>query len=275
MKTYPLPRRFLYPELLVYSLICTLMLVAWIPAIISIITYGSVFKSAVRAAFFLNLTAGTLIVSVLFVKKELRRIRFIVTEDTLGFQSASRGRKINISTISSCSLLRFPLGGGILVIDGTDGSLSIPLIIEHCTDLASRLREYHTSGSSGASSPTDWESILRTCRLTEITINRSQRVFLPLLTICFAALPVNMFVGAVYWDMSLVPLILWAVVGALVPLATYAGADVILRLQASRRSKKNLPLPDTADEQRILARTSLAGLLLFLAGAIVYRSILS
>ncbi|MBN1759228.1 MAG: hypothetical protein JW863_12960 [Chitinispirillaceae bacterium] len=273
MRTYPLPRRFLYAELLIYSLIGTLLLVAWIPAILSIITYGSVFKSALRAAFFLNLTASTLIVFVLFVKKELRRVKFVITEEYLGFQSASRGKKIRIATISSFSMLRFPLGGGVLIVDSADGTLSIPLMIERCSDLVSRLREYHTAGISDETLSNDWESILRTCRLTETTTERSLRVFRSLYTTCIVALPLNMIIGAVYWDMSIVPLILWAIAGALFPLATYGSADIILRLQTSRLSKKNLPLPDASDELRIFSRAGLAGLLLFLVCGILYRTI--
>ncbi len=272
MKTYPLPRRFLYVELLFYSLISTLMIVAWIPAVLSLIAYGSVFPSAMRAALFLNLTAVTLIIFVLFVQKELRSVSFYISEEQLGYRSTSRGKQIRLAAISSVGLLRFPLGGGILVIESPEGSLSIPLFIPGISDLVARLREYLPASAVAESDETiDWTTILRTCGRTESVTSRSLRVFRPVLSCAIAALPLNVFIGAVYWNTSVIPLMLWAVTGTLFPLATYGSADIILRLLSGRAGK--VP-PDVDYENRLLIRAALAGGSIYLLCGILFKAII-
>jgi hypothetical protein len=271
MKTYPLPRRFLYVELLFYSLISTLMIVAWIPAAVSLIAYGSVFPSAMRAALFLNLTAITLIIFVLFVQKELRSISFFISEEQLGYRSSSRGKQIRLAGISSVGLLRFPLGGGILVIESPEGSLSIPLFIPGISDLVARLREYLPAPVSESDDTTDWNTIVRTCGRSESVTRRSLRVFRPVLSCAIAALPLNVFIGAVYWNTSIVPLMLWAVTGTLFPLATYGSADILLRILSGRTGKV---LPDVDVENRLLIRAALAGGSIYLFCGILFKALI-
>ena len=274
MKTSFLPRRFLYIELLMYSLICTLLIIAWVPAIISLINYGTVFPSALRAAGFMNFTGIALLVFIRFVKKELRSVRFRLSEKQICFQTASRERGITTSSITSISLLRFPFGGGIAVIESSDGSLSVPLAITDRHGFFSRLCEYLTVIDSPAAERTDWKALLRTCMLTDISAQRAQKLFNTLLLLAITALPLNMFIGAAYWNMSIIPLILWSVAGTLVPLAAYTIADIILRLLAARTEPIQFSETFTLLENRVLARVGLVCGMLYLTGGILFRIII-
>ena len=272
MKTCPLPKRFLYAELMLLSLISALMILAWIPAVLSLITYGSLLASALRAAVFLNLTAVTLILLVLFVKRELRRFIFFMTDEHLGVGTPSRNRKIRLAAVESVSLLRFPLGGGVVIIESGDGSLTIPLIFENCYDLFTGLREVLNRNKPDISTATDWETIRRACSLSEMAAHRAEKVFTTILTACIAMLPVGFLVGAVYWNMSVVPLMLWSIIGPLFPIAAYGSADLILRT-AFVRSDDAGGVMRKPDENRILTRTALVFFLLYLVCAVLYKAV--
>lgn len=272
MKIYPLPRRFLYAEVILFSLISTLMIFAWIPAVMSLVTYGSVLRSALRAALFLNITAVTLILFVLFVKRELRKVRIVLSDEHLVFQTSSHIRKIRLSAIESCSLVRFPLGGGILVIESGDGPLSIPLILENCSDLLARLRQYDLSRDTSTVNEARWDRIGIAGSLSAAAARRAEKVFSGVMTVCIAMLPLNVLVGAIYWNMSVVPLMIWSVTGPLFPFAAFAVADLLLRMKTARHYREphhQYPL----NEDRILAASGMLFLILFLLSAIVFKAL--
>jgi hypothetical protein len=272
MNIYPFPRRFLYAEVILFSLISTLMIFAWMPAFMSLVTYGSILGSALRAAIFLNITAVTLILFVAFIKRELRRLRFVLSDEQLIFQTSSREKKLRLSTIASVSLVRFPLGGGIMVIESGDGQLSIPLIIKNSADLVTRLREYCATRNQEVATGTHWDRIGIACSLSAIASDRDRKVFGIVLPACIFMLPLNVLVGAIYWNMSIVPLMIWSVAGPFFPFAAFACADLLLRITTARhfRAPQHTNLPD---EDRVLARSGVLFFILFMVSAIAFKAL--
>lgn len=267
---YPFPRHFLYFELLLFSLISTLMIFAWIPALMSLITYSMVLPSAVRAAIFLNITAVALLLFVFFIKREMRNAVFLLTDEFLVQKGAYRTRKIRLAAIRKVSLIRFPVTGGAMVLECDHGVLAVPLLLLGVHNLAERLERFCASAAHGCSTDEKtWRRIHEICSTSHAVNRRTAVVFRPLLTLSVFMLPVNVIVGAGFWDMSILPLMLWAVSGPLFPGGAYAVADILMR----RRGRRDFSAAAvSSEEQRTIARSALLFFLLYLAAGIIYKA---
>ena len=123
-RCYRLPERFVYLELTVILLLSALVIFAWVPALLSIFRYGSVLPSAMRAAIFLNITAASLLLVHLFVKREIRRVQFILTGEYLAHKTTLYLKRVRLADIRSVNLLRLPAGHGMLSIGNGETAIA-------------------------------------------------------------------------------------------------------------------------------------------------------
>jgi hypothetical protein len=94
-------------------------------------------------------------------------------------------------------------------------------------------------------------------------------VYRPLLTLSIFMLPVNVLIGAVFWNMSILPLMLWAVSGPFFPLFSYAVADILIR---RRPTQPDFEVALSQDDLRIVIRSGFVFFLLYLVSGIVYKA---
>jgi hypothetical protein len=233
---FKLPRHFVFIEMVLFSLISTLMIFAWLPAILSIFTYNMVLPSALRAALFLNVTAVCLILLILFMKRELRSVEFIINDEVVVRKGLTSLRQIRIAAIQTVSFVKFPVTGGVIVIETSRGSLTVPLMLADITRFVTILEHVcrHSEGTFRFSS-TQFNDLMRIAKRTEDKQKRASAMFGPLLSISITLLPVNVFVGAVFWDMSIVPLMMWSITGPLFPIVFYSVTNGILLVSEKRR----------------------------------------
>ncbi|MBN1576606.1 MAG: hypothetical protein JW913_08645 [Chitinispirillaceae bacterium] len=273
-RSYPLPRRFVYLELIVISLISALVIFAWVPAILSIFRYGTVLASALRAAIFLNITAVSLLLFHLFVKNEQRRVQFILTDEFLAYKSALGVKKIRLDDIHSVSLIRFPVSCGVMEVKSGQGTINVPLILQNISDLTELMEEACGRVAGVRSVPqATWRRIHLLSAIADDAARRASAVFRPLLITSLAMLPAAVFIGAVYWDMSIIPLMLWSMAGLIVPLCVYATADIIIRVRGTQELDGQVPRHGSIDEKKVYAWSGFAFFLLYLIAGIVYKAL--
>lgn len=270
---YSLPQRFVYLELLVFLLIATLLIFAWLPAVLSIFRYGTILPSALRAAIFLNVTAFSLLIFHLFVRREMRRVQFILTDELLVHKTSLRIKKIPLAGIRSVVMIGFPVIGGVLIVNSVEGSITIPLILQKTGDLIFRFEGACRDMAAACSVPeATWRKIRLTGQLSESAGRRSSAVFKPLFITSVVVLPVSVFIGAVYWDMSIIPLMLWSVAGSTVPLCAYAASDIIIRLHEAGNGDGHATPNARIDEKRVYAWSGLLFLMIYLFAGIIFKA---
>ena len=236
-RKFLLPRHFVFTEMVLFSLISTLMIFAWLPAILSLFTYNTVLPSAMRAVLFLNGTAVCLILLVLFIKREIRSVEYIINDEVIVRKGLTNIKQVRIAEIQSVTLLKFPVTGGVIVIESARGSLTVPLILENIREFVTVLEQVCRSAKEGFRfSSVQFDDLMRAVTFAELKQQRTSAVFRPLLTLCISLLPVNVFVGAVFWDMSIVPLMLWAIAGPLYPIAFYSVTSGFISLKERQLS---------------------------------------
>lgn len=230
---YHLPHRFLYIEVLLVSLLSTLLLFAWIPALFSFFSYGIIFSSALRAGVFLNLTAVALLFLSAFIKREIKAISYMIDETYLVRRSSSKQMRIALAAITKVSLVKFPLGGGVLFIEGKGAMMLLPLMLVNCNILITKL-EAACHNNSCCKDMHIWNEVHALCTLMDILQHQSIRYFRPILLLCILLLPINFITGAFFWDMRVIPLVLWTITGPLFPFIGYAISDGLIRFKIRR-----------------------------------------
>ncbi len=279
-RVYLLPRHFVYGEVILFSLIVFLAVFAWIPVILSFFTFGTILASALRTVIYLTVTAVSLLLFVFFIKREMRTMQFVLTDEHLMRTTFAGSKKIRLAAVQSVSLIRFPVNNGMMVVDSGQGTITVPLILQQISDLTMRIETICAAGATAC--PADaatWQKIHQLGRLSERAARRSSAAFKPLLITVVSLLPVSAFIGTVFWNMSIIPLMLWSLAGPVFPLCAFAAADFRIRLRDARyarHAQKNgyeMTYGITDEDKRDYARSGLFFFSLYLIGGIMYKAL--
>ena len=272
-RCYPYPRHFLYTDMLFFSLVSGLAIFAWIPALLSLFTYGAIISSALRAAIFMNFTAGCLILSLIFIKRELRQYRFVLSDRSLTRKGLNRERSVSLNAIREVLFIRLPGSGGMILVESDTEKIRIPLFVDNIGDLVSRLEHICKTVVPSCSTGEDtWRTIKFFSGKYEMVSTRVRRVFRPLMTLCIAMLPISTFVGVLFWNMSIVPLLLWGIISPFFPMAAYAAGDIILRIFTPTEVRNRESISD--NEKAVFVRSGLFFLILYLITGIVIKALI-
>jgi ABC-type multidrug transport system fused ATPase/permease subunit len=275
-RCYTLPRRLLYPEITIFTMVIALAVTAWIPALFSLLNIGMILPSALRASVFLSIMAALLLVLALFVKYELRHVRILLSDEFLVRASIRQLKKLRLLAIESVSLLQLPFNGGIIVVKSGRQNLFLPLHMRHIRDLAARIEEACTTTAIAAKvENTTWRELHRRSSIAEKTVRRHQRAYAPLLQVSVLMVPVAIFTGIFFWDLQMVPLMLWTMITPFVPLLAFTTADLLLRIRGGRPASERTDAAETTvdiDEDNYLTRSGILFFLLYLSAGILLKT---
>ncbi|HMA63707.1 MAG: hypothetical protein ACM31E_11960, partial [Fibrobacterota bacterium] len=79
-KVYNYQKRFIYIEAPLYSLIITVLLVSWLPALLSVVAYDTLYPSTIRFGITLDVTVIVFLVIIALVRSEVRKTMFLISE---------------------------------------------------------------------------------------------------------------------------------------------------------------------------------------------------
>ncbi|HEX3020272.1 MAG TPA: hypothetical protein VHP36_08210 [Chitinispirillaceae bacterium] len=238
---FRLQPRFLYLEMIFFCVIASFCIISWFPPIFSLLAYETILQSAVNASVLLNITALIFFLLYKFTKNELRRFCIIITDDQIVKKGFSGTNAIRFSDITGLDYIRVPALRGFLKISTADSVLKIPMYIEHptlfLTSLQSRLNDYSII-SANIVGPQLREDV----SVFQDSCQRSRRSFLPLIFISLFMFCFNTLIAVQFWDLALIPVLLFAITGLFLPLFAYYIADIKIS-----RSVRNLLRTDSAE----------------------------
>ncbi|MBN1308156.1 MAG: hypothetical protein JXA18_09590 [Chitinispirillaceae bacterium] len=210
----------------------------------------------------------------LLVKNKQRQVQFILTDEFIVYRSSLGVKKLRLADIQSVSLIRFPAYCGVMRVESGQDAITIPLLLQNIGDLAARMEKACSQIAGVCSVPqATWRSIHLISAIAEDASRRASAVFKPMLFTSLAMLPSALFIGAVYWDMSIIPLLLWSMAGLVVPLCFYATADIFIRFRRAKECYDHAPRYGSIDEKRVYAWSGIAFFLLYLIAGIVYKAL--
>lgn len=266
---FTLPDKFIYFELISFSLIIFLIVIGWVPPIFSFLQYGNVFPSAWRALLFLNFTAIMVLLAYLFLKRDLKNTIYLFTDEYIIFKSLFTFKKIAFSEIKKISFFPFPLSKGFISIDAETQVIVIPLSLKNITSAVYRLEQIAIEFSIPLSNY-KWSELYTRAQFSEYHQKRASFLFQYLLMASIIMLLFDFFVGAIFWDMSLIPLMLWSLSGPVLPIFGYAISDLIIRLKVEKRKR----IMEEVEEKRIYVWCGIGVFCLYLVISILYNGLI-
>jgi len=270
---YRFPERLLYIEVILFSLISTFMIFAWIPLLISFFTYGKIIMPTVRIMIFVNITVIALMMLFFFFKRELKKTEFFLNGDYLCRRNSSGIVKLPLGSLNAVSMIHYPFGSGAVLFESGGGTLVVPLLLRQAEMLFSKLEAACLSASAGQYNARLWKRIHVTEQLSSLVDKRSRRYIGRVLGLCISMLPLNIAIGAFFWDMALIPLAVWTVSGPLFPLVGYAAADIFIRHREHAALDASRGVLAAGTEEKALARSGWVMAILYMVTGILYRMI--
>lgn len=231
-KVYSYQKRFIYIEAPLYSLIGTLLLLSWFPAIIGYLAYGVIYPSTIRFGLFFDITASVLITIILFVKIDLKKNMFVITDNAIIFKAPGKLRTMFFSDINLCKHVQTSFTEHVQ-ITSSDKTILLPFSINGIHDLLLRLNEYLiVNGRTGTLDEPSPSSMLVAAKLRKHAYPREREAFSPLILATIFLTFFNIFIAYKYWELEIIPVLMWAIIGFLLPLNSFTLAEQLINRQA-------------------------------------------
>jgi hypothetical protein len=272
-KIYSYQKRFIYIEAPLYSLIGTLLLLSWFPAIIGYLAYDIIYPSTIRFAVFFDITASILIAIILIVKYDLKKNIFVITDESIIFKAPGKLRSMFFSDINLCKHVQTAFAEHVQ-ITSSDKTILLPFSINGIHDLLLHLNEYLiVNGKAHTLDEPSPGSMLVSARLRQFAYHREKKAFSPLFLTTFFLTFFNIFIAYKYWELEIIPVLMWAIIGFLIPLNSFALAEQLINKQVkgadSQFDGKQLEKPTYS----FYLLSGFLFLLLYLAAGILFKAL--
>jgi len=255
---FRLQPRFLYLELLFLYAIASFCIISWFPPIFSLLAYDGILRSAIKASFLLNFTAFVIFLLYRFIKNEMRRISIIITNDQIIKKGFSQTTSVRFSDIKNLQYIRIPGIRGFLKLSTSDNVMKIPLCIEHTITFIASLQS-RLNGNPDVLININDTRLFEDTRVFQDSYQRSLRAFSPLILISLFLFFFNTIVAVEFWELALIPTLLFATVGLFLPSIGYHIADIKIN-----HSVRNLLRSDNAEMYNIGKEYLYGGFLTFI-----------
>lgn len=231
---FRLQQRFIYLEMLFLCTIASLCIISWFPSIFSILVYEMIIKSALKAAVFLNFTALVIFLLYKHIKKEMYQYTIMFSDDQIIKRGFFETTAIHFSEITGVKYVRLPLIKGYLEITTNSKPLIIWLYIENPAAFVSLLQTKLSLNISD-------KYLNEDLSVFHDSYKRSVSAFYPLTSISLLTFFINVIISIKFWDLALIPILLFAMTGLILPIIAYTIADIKLNC-----SIRNLLRSDSA-----------------------------
>ena len=230
-----------YPDFYITSVFLAvffvgLVLVAWVPLIMVYYSEGIIDVQIVRAAVYCTATFVFLAALGSLGKRELGKVRFIVSHE--GVVRSDPYRKISVAwrDITGVRCRRMPFAKGHVEITTLRARLLLPSTITHFDRLGEALQKgLERSGKAALLDSALLRTMFAMGKVSERWNGRAKAAFWPLVAATIGIVLFNSFVVSCVWKTGTVPLIIWAGITLPIPLLVYAIADIRL----NRRYEKS------------------------------------
>ena len=257
--TFRFQQRFLFLELPLICVIIAILILSWLPYMVSFISFDSIVRSAMRATLYLNITVFSLYFFFRLIKRELRKTEFIITNERLIKKTTYNISVVPLAEIISIRFVPIPLLRGYLQIKTSKSRILVPLFIENLTGFAKKLQINSVNCGKKDVFGNSFKLFHKMSAIYDLAYRRSVSIFYPLIGISLFSIIVNLIIAGKLWSMPLIPLLLWTMCGLAFPLL----ALLLSNWRINEHLLKNL----TSDTESIahLYRSEylLGGLLIF------------
>lgn len=272
-KVYSYQKRFVYIEAPLYSLIGSLLIISWFPAIIGYFAYGLIYPSTIRFGIFFDITASVLIAIILFVKNDLKNNLFILTENAIILKAPGKLITLFYDHINLCKHVQTSFSEQVQ-ITSSDKTILLPFSINGMHDLLLNLHEQLILNNKTETLDEPCPgSMLTSAQLRKHAYHREKKAFPTIILATFFLTFFNIFIAYKYWGLEIIPVLMWAIIGFLIPLNSFALAESLINGQIKKLQIQSSikQLEETFHSMYLLS--GLLFLMLYLAAGIYFKSL--
>jgi uncharacterized membrane protein YjfL (UPF0719 family) len=273
-KVYNYQKRFIYIEAPLYALIITVLLVSWLPAFLSVVAYNTLYPSTIRFGVYLDVTVVIFLIIIGIVRSEIRKTMFLISEDAIVFKAPGKIRQIFFSDITLCKHIQTPLTEQVQIVS-PEKSISLPFSINGIYDLILTINEHLiTVGKTSVLDEKTNGAMISAACLRKFAYLREKKAFMPLVTSTLFLTVLNIFIAYKIWELDVIPIFMWSVIGFIVPLNVFTFAESLINKQV-----KKLECRINDDTHAKIAQTnyifsSILFLIMYLCAGLAFRFIL-
>lgn len=265
---YTYQTRFTSIEAPIVALFFTLIVLSWFPAFFGILRYESILPSTVRFAFFFDITAFFLVFIALVFKKELKKNIYAITDYALIYRAPGKITFISFSEIVACRYIRTPFTNGHVFITSGLKSIVVPFSLKNIRCLLLEIQEgLIANGTTGAIDKSTVDAMMTTAEIQEDAYERGTRYFRPLVVSMLALAFINMYLAFDFWELGVTSLVIWSVIGLVIPYFVYITAEFLIGYQI--RKENNQQDSGKAESVSVVQENYLLSIFIFL---LVYLS---
>lgn len=233
-KVYSYQKRFTYIEAPLYSFIISLFILSWFPAVIAYFVYGVIYPSTIRFGLFLNITSTIGIFVIALIKSDFKKTMFALTDDAIIFKAPGKLRTINFSDITLCKHIQTPFKN-LIQITSAERNIFLPFSINGIHDLILHLHErLIANGKTTVLDEPSPGSMLSEALLHKKAYLREKTAFFPLVVSTLFLTFLNLLIAYKFWQLDLIAILIWAIIGFLIPLNIFAFAEFLINQLAKK-----------------------------------------
>jgi hypothetical protein len=273
-KVYNYQKRFIYIEAPLYALIITVLLVSWLPALLSVIAYDTLYPSTIRFGVYLDVTVIIFLVIIGLVRSEVRKTIFLISEDAIVYKAPGKLRQIFFSDITLCKHIQTPLTEHVQIVS-PDKSITLPFSISGIHDLILTINEHliTENKTSVLDEKTDGAMISSAC-LRKFAYQREKKAFMPLVTSTLLLTVLNIFIAYKIWELDVIPIFMWSVIGFILPLNIFTFAESLINKQVKKLECRINDEAHAKIAQNNYIFSSIMFLIMYLCAGLAFRFIL-
>jgi hypothetical protein len=255
-------------------LFIALLVVGYLPLLYSFLSYGIIHAPLQRAVMYLSATFFLFLLLARFSRKEMDKVRYRLTDQSIGYGTSFTAVEIPFSNITRFSVRSFPLIKGYVEIIGMGKRIVLPSTIHRFGEMAEALYErLMANGREDLCDPQKRDALRRIACVAAFSQARSRAAFFPLLAGTIGTAPINAFIARIVWDAAGLPQVIWMGIGLTLPLLMYGLTDYRLNRSLDRMLRREpgaIPRLSLRDE---LLFSSLVILGFYAAFGIVFKSL--
>jgi len=233
-KVYNYQKRFIFIEAPLYALIITVLIVSWLPALLSVFAYGTLYPSTIRFGIYLDVTVIIFLVIIGIVRSEVRKTMFLISDDAIVYKAPGKLRQIFFSDITLCKHIQTPFTEHVQIVS-PEKSISLPFSINGIYDLILTINEHLiTAGKTSVLDEKTGGAMISAACLRKFAYQREKKAFMPLVTSMLLLTILNIFIAYKVWELDIIPIFMWSVVGFIVPLNVFTFAESLVNKQIKK-----------------------------------------
>ncbi|MBN2037916.1 MAG: hypothetical protein JW768_14335 [Chitinispirillaceae bacterium] len=223
-----------------FLLFIGLVVVAYLPLLVSLLTYGVVYAPLQRASMYLSATYVILLLLARFAHIEISRVQFILTPSSLVHKSTFSFIEIPYQDMTRCDIRTIPLIKGFIAVSAPGKRIILPSTITRFGDLAACLvKRLQAAGNGALCSAAHTHTLRRIALVTEFSHARSRAAFFPLVYATVCSTLANAFIAAMIWNGSGFAQVVWTGITLFMPLLVYGLADFRLNRSLAKQLKRD------------------------------------